>query len=83
MNQCPNRSSQHLISGKIGSSRAVAVFSPAGQRFLSMSLFGGTQFTGEALACLDCGFVSGFTSPAELQAFIQKHCAQKPNEPAA
>ena len=83
MNQCPKCNSQNLVAGKILSSRGVAVFSPAGQRFFSMSLFGGIQFTGEAFACLGCGFVGAFTDPGELREFVQKHCAQKSDQSTA
>lgn len=83
MNQCPNCGGQNLVNGKITSPRGAAIFSPAGQRFWSMSFLGGPQFTAEALACLDCGLVWSFTSGPELKDFVQKHCAHKSNEGTA
>jgi len=74
MNQCPNCNSEHLATGKIVSSRGIAVFQPAGVRVWSMSLFGGIEFTEEAFACLECRFAAGFTSPSKLRDIIEKHC---------
>jgi hypothetical protein len=82
-NQCPNCNRQDLISGEIRSRRGAAFFSPAGQRFWPISLFGGTWLTAEAFACLDCGLVWSFTSAPGLREFVQKHCARKSNGPTA
>jgi hypothetical protein len=83
MNRCPKCNSERLVSGKITSPRSVVVFSPAGQRFFSMSMFGGVQFTDDgAFGCLDCGFVGASVSAKELQDFVQKHCSQSSNEAA-
>lgn len=83
MNQCPNCNSQSLIKGKIASTRGVAVFSPDDQRFLSLSMFGGTEIASGAVACGDCGFVCTFTSPQELRDFVRKHCKSKTNDSEA
>lgn len=84
MNQCLKCNSQRLVSGKIISSRGFAIFAPDGRRWLSLSLFGGVQFTDPAaVACLDCGFVGAFVSKVDLQDFVQKHCRPDSNEPTS
>lgn len=83
MKQCPNCNGQNLVSGKIGATRGTPVFSPAGQRFWSMSLLGGTQFAEDAVGCMDCGLVWSFTSAPELRDFVQKHCVPKSDGPEA
>ena len=83
MDRCLKCNSDRIARGKIDATDGLPVFSPEGQGFLSRSWFGrGTVFTGEAFACLDCGFVWSSTSPEKPRGFIQKHCGQKPNKPA-
>ena len=84
MNRCPKCNSERLVNSKIASARgSVVVFSPAGQRFFSMSMFGGVQFADAASACLDCGLVATSLSAVELRDFVEKHCSQGSGENAA
>ena len=59
-----------------------AVFDPSGRQAFTFTL-GGTRFTSEAVACLDCGFAWTSTSPEKLRKFIQKYCDQTPDNAAA
>ena len=81
VNRCLGCNSDRITRGKITSARAVPVFEPEGRRFFSFSLLCGTEFNGDAFACLDCGLVWSSTSTQELQEFIRKHCYQNPNNP--
>jgi hypothetical protein len=86
MSYCPKCNSERLVNGKITSARdgTVVVFSPAGQRFFSLSMFGGVQFADNgAFACLDCGLVAASVSALELRDFVQKHCSHNSNETAS
>jgi hypothetical protein len=49
------------------------VFEPAGRRAFTFTL-GGPRFTGEALACLDCGLAWNPTSPEKLRKYIHRYC---------
>jgi hypothetical protein len=59
-----------------------AVFAPSGRQAFTFTL-GGTRFTSEARACLDCGFAWTSTSPEKLRKFIQKNCDQTPGNVVA
>jgi len=74
MNQCLQCKSTNVSTGKIVSARGVAVFQPSGMKFWAFSLLGGTRFSKEAFACLDCGLVWSSTSIQDLREFIAKHC---------
>lgn len=75
MGECYSCRGKRLVNGRIATSRrGWAVFRPDGERLLSLSVYGGSRFTEEACACLDCVLVWGFTSAEELCKFIQKHC---------
>ncbi len=59
-----------------------AVFDPSGRQAFTFTL-GGTRFTREVTACLECGFVSTFTSPAKLWQFIRNYCDRTPENAVA
>jgi hypothetical protein len=86
LSQCLNCHSNRVANGKIVTEhRGVllpAVFDPAGRQAFTFTL-GGTRFTGEAMACLDCGLAWTTTSPEKLRRFIQKHCDQTPDNAMA
>ena len=86
LNQCLNCHNNRVARGRIilEDRPAVlpAVFDPSGRQAFTFTL-GGTRFTSEAMACLDCGFACTSTSPEKLRKFIQKHCDQTPGNAAA
>jgi len=43
----------------------------------------GTEMSGEAFACLDCGLVWSSTSAEKLREFIRKYCDQKNDKPGS
>ena len=77
MSQCLSCGSNRLAKGRIrGTAKKTVlptVFEPAGRRAFTFTL-GGPRFTGEALACLDCGLAWNSTSPEKLRKYIQKYC---------
>ena len=77
LSQCLNCHGNRVARGKIitgpQASMLPAVFDPSGRQAFTFTL-GGTRFTSEAMACLDCGFAWTSTSPDKLRKFIQKHC---------
>jgi len=74
MKQCLSCRSDRVVSGKIAAGRDPAVFQPDGLRSFTFTLLGGTKFTEQAFACLDCGLVWSSTSAGELRMFIEKNC---------
>jgi len=74
MNECLSCHSVRVVSGKIAAGRDPAVFQPDGLHSFAFTLSGGTRFTEQAFACLDCGLVWSSTSARELRVFIEKHC---------
>jgi hypothetical protein len=82
MKRCLSCDNDKVADGRIVSGD-VAVFRPESARFFSSSLIGGVPFTGQANACLNCGFVWSSTSTGELLEFIAKYCDQTPNTSTA
>lgn len=86
MSQCFKCGSNRVAKGRIGAAGEKAmlptVFQPAGRQAFTLTL-GGPRFTGEALACLDCGFAWNSTSPEKLRNYIQKQCDQTPENAMA
>ena len=86
LSQCLNCHSNRVARGKIITEhRGIAlpaVFDPSGRQAFTFTL-GGTRFTSEAMACLDCGFAWTSTSSEKLRRFIQKHCDQTPGNAVA
>ena len=74
MKQCLSCRSDRVVSGKISAGRDPAVFQPDGLRSFTFTLLGGTKFTEQAFACLDCGLVWSSISAGELRMFVEKHC---------
>ena len=86
LNQCLNCHSNRVARGKIlpehRSAVLPVVFDPSGRQAFTFTM-GGTRFTSEVMACVDCGFAWTSTSPEKLRKFIQKHCDQTPGNAVA
>ena len=84
MLQCLQCKSQRVITGSVVSADngVRAAFRPPNLRFLAATLTQGPQLAKKGYACLDCGLVWSLTSPADLAAFINKHC-DKTSDPSS
>jgi hypothetical protein len=81
MDQCPKCQSGRLVTGKITASEGPVIFRPDSLRFWTLTFLGGTQLSGDACACLECGLVWCCTSVMELNDLVAKHCKQPKPEP--
>jgi len=86
LEQCLSCHGNRVVRGKfVTDHRPVilpAVFDPSGRQAFTFTL-GGPRFTGQAMACLDCGFAWASTAPEKLRKYIQKHCDETQDNAAA
>lgn len=84
LSQCLSCHGNRVARGKIIPCDRLlpAVFDPSGRQAFTFTL-GGTRFTSQPMACLDCGFAWTSTSPDKLRKFIQKHCDRTPGNAVA